>query len=404
MSNYSDFNSFMSMINNCKSENEIKNLFNSSKILLELKKIPKEIIDENNFFVNSFCRFGFLNVNSEIFKKFLTTSKETLLLSIGGVTAIGYRVIENDSNKTFKKALIGSGEPLVLENGSEVYYLSKENSGNLLFVCEFNDYSNNFLIKEVLLEEKVKVENELSSLNEYYFQYDKRYQKVYQEGAYLWEIDTPNEFLVKFLEEYSREEVGNKVIDLGCGEGRDSCYLASRGFDVLGVDVSVTAIEKAMEVARSKNVNPKFLIRDVFYLRNLPDIHYDLAINMGCLHMIDNKDQREMHIKRVFDILKPGGYFLVAHCRSNWGEGFFSMPHWESVGKIVPGEVMERRIRTADGKEKFVKLDIFPYYEANEENLVSEITKSGFFLEKAFNEKTYAFGNTAIVLFRKPKN
>src|SRR3990170_6301318 len=38
---------------------------------------------------------------------------------------------------------------------------------------------------------------------------------------------------------------GARVLDLGCGEGRDSVYFASRGYDVTGLDVSAAGLEKA---------------------------------------------------------------------------------------------------------------------------------------------------------------
>ncbi|MBI3030151.1 MAG: methyltransferase domain-containing protein, partial [Candidatus Rokubacteria bacterium] len=38
---------------------------------------------------------------------------------------------------------------------------------------------------------------------------------------------------------------GARVLDLGCGEGRDSVFFASRGFEVTGVEVSLAGLRKA---------------------------------------------------------------------------------------------------------------------------------------------------------------
>ena len=51
--------------------------------------------------------------------------------------------------------------------------------------------------------------------------YEDRYRKVYQAGAAFWEEPVPTEALVKFISE-SNLPKGLNVIDMGCGEGRDS--------------------------------------------------------------------------------------------------------------------------------------------------------------------------------------
>jgi len=67
-------------------------------------------------------------------------------------------------------------------------------------------------------------------------------------------------------------EPGSRVLDLGCGSGRDSRYLADHGFDVYGVDISEVAIEKAKRIANSHDIS-----FSVGTAENLPfqDGHFD---------------------------------------------------------------------------------------------------------------------------------
>ncbi len=53
------------------------------------------------------------------------------------------------------------------------------------------------------------------------------------------------------------------VVDLGCGEGRDSIYFARQGYRVLGVDISGVGVRKAELRASRLGVKARFLVRDI---------------------------------------------------------------------------------------------------------------------------------------------
>ena len=76
--------------------------------------------------------------------------------------------------------------------------------------------------------------------------WDKRY------GAPEYIFGTePNRFLAS---QQSLFRPGDRVLDVACGEGRNSVWLASLGCDVLGVDVSPLALEKAERLATERRV------------------------------------------------------------------------------------------------------------------------------------------------------
>jgi len=59
-----------------------------------------------------------------------------------------------------------------------------------------------------------------------------------------WNFESPPKELVKLVD--SGKVKPCKTIDLGCGTGNYAIYLASRGFDVIGIDISPTAIKIAL--------------------------------------------------------------------------------------------------------------------------------------------------------------
>lgn len=99
-----------------------------------------------------------------------------------------------------------------------------------------------------------------------------------------------------------------RAIDLGCGAGNYSIYLASRGFDVTGIDGSPSAIELANERARKKGVECNFIARDL--LDGLKDLgRFDFALEWQVMHHIP-PEARLDYVNRVSEILEPGGKYL----------------------------------------------------------------------------------------------
>jgi SAM-dependent methyltransferase/mannose-6-phosphate isomerase-like protein (cupin superfamily) len=255
------------------------------------------------------------------------------------------------------------------------------------------------LLGDLRLVEALDVPED-EAVSDYYYEYDECYRTVYAEGAELWETPEPNDALVAFVDEPG-SRLGPRVLDLGCGEGRDSVFLARRGFDVTGVDVSRAALDKARERAAAEGVDCTFLERDVILLDNVGTEPFDWAINMGCLHMLSEPDHRRRHLERVWEVLRPGGEFLVAHCRSEWLKGFFSVPHYDEIGPAVPGRVLRRRIRLPGGGIKWIELPTTHFKEATETELAEELRAAGFEPLRLLSEHNEAFGNTAVLVARK---
>ena len=88
--------------------------------------------------------------------------------------------------------------------------------------------------------------------------YDESFwNKRYDNGGYLYGTE-PNSFLAEHCSLLS-----GPVLSLSEGEGRNAVFLASRGLEVLGVDISMVALEKAKTLAKSCGVEIKTLVADL---------------------------------------------------------------------------------------------------------------------------------------------
>lgn len=141
-------------------------------------------------------------------------------------------------------------------------------------------------------------------------QWDQRYAQ----SEFLWTAE-PNRFLVQEVESLPP----GKALDLAAGEGRNAVWLATLGWDVLGVDFSKVALDKARRLADARGVQVRFDLADVRTYR--PKYRgYDLVIVMYL--QIPWEDLVPV-LRRAAGAVAPGGTFLlVAHDRDNIERGY----------------------------------------------------------------------------------
>lgn len=97
---------------------------------------------------------------------------------------------------------------------------------------------------------------------------------------------------------------GGRVLDLGCGEGRDSVFFAAQGFEVTGVDVSGAGIVKGRRLAESRGVRVRWLVGDMARVRY--DGPFDLVYSLGAIHYVPRR-LRSRLFKRLKSLTRPGG-------------------------------------------------------------------------------------------------
>lgn len=100
------------------------------------------------------------------------------------------------------------------------------------------------------------------------------------------------------------------ALDLGCGVGAKSIYLAKKGFEVVGVDISKTAIKIAKQNAKKAKVKVKFIVADATNLSFLKNEKFDFILDWANLHGIP-KNKREKYINGIVKHTKKGGILLL---------------------------------------------------------------------------------------------
>ena len=116
------------------------------------------------------------------------------------------------------------------------------------------------------------------------------YDKRYNTEGYYWGL-TPNRIcydIMKILPPVKPY----RVLDIGCGEGKDSVFFAKCGYSVTAFDISGQGIEKAKRLAEYNKVDVRFFKADLFDYR--PDTEYDIIFSSGVLHFISQTERKEL--------------------------------------------------------------------------------------------------------------
>ena len=113
--------------------------------------------------------------------------------------------------------------------------------------------------------------------------------------------EKPSPFLLNEIARIQRLAPGKRTLDIACGEGRNSCFLAQQGFQVTGLDISDVGLGKAAKRAAAEGLTIDFQRVDLDDYRFMEQ--FDLIINFNFL-------LRDL-IPQAVQALAAGGLLLV---------------------------------------------------------------------------------------------
>lgn len=128
----------------------------------------------------------------------------------------------------------------------------------------------------------------------YYEAYDDRYRQVHKENL-RWFAQSPSPVVMETIKEFGIQKT-DKLLEIGCGEGRDAAFLMNEGFDLMATDISSAAIAFCRK--KWPEYSEKFKVLDC--LKDELATRYDFLYAVAVLHML------------VRDIDRAGFYRFVA--------------------------------------------------------------------------------------------
>ncbi len=136
---------------------------------------------------------------------------------------------------------------------------------------------------------------------------------------------------------------GMRVLDAGCGAGRNLAYLLKAGYEVFGMDADAGAIGAVRRLAASlaPNLPQDNFRQETIEAATFPDSMADVVLSSAVLHFARDDDQFERMLQGSWRLLRPGGLFF---CR------LASVIGMESRMRSLGG----RRFSLPDGSERYL--------------------------------------------------
>lgn len=142
--------------------------------------------------------------------------------------------------------------------------------------------------------------------NEYYKAYDQRYKQVHEKNM-LWATTKNTKEVIDVIEKYKISK-RDKILDLGCGEGRDASFLLNEGYNVTAIDYSNEAINKCNELTNNK-YQENFKQLDIF--KDLLDDKFKFIYSIAVMHMFVLDIHRNKYLKFIYNHLEDSGLALI---------------------------------------------------------------------------------------------
>ena len=136
----------------------------------------------------------------------------------------------------------------------------------------------------------------------------KRYIDRYKAGDAPWDVGKPDFNLIEVVTQRPIQPC--KVLDVGCGTGDNSIWLARNRFEVVGADAAAIALEKAKEKATKANVKCDFIQTD-FLNSKIQGAPFGFVFDRGCFHSFNLENDRRNFAKNVAAHLEDAGLWLA---------------------------------------------------------------------------------------------
>lgn len=162
---------------------------------------------------------------------------------------------------------------------------------------------------------------------------------------------------------------GKKVVDIGCGAGRDAAVFVENDFDYTGIDAS----EGMLKVASDRVKDGKFIKMDFYNLKLLPESFDGFWAAASILHI--PKEKTKGVLNSLKDILKPGGVgFISIKEKTGMDEGmidqnryggisryfaFYTIEEFKKLLEDIGFEVLRTSVKVEDDEEETRWLNFF---------------------------------------------
>lgn len=228
-------------------------------------------------------------------------------------------------------------------------------------------------------------------MDKYYAAYEERYRKVHANGL-LWFIDEPTEELAEWVRGNSIG-IEDEILEVGCGEGRDSVYLAQMGYKVVALDISNSAVEICRTRSEELGLDIECIVDDIVNPTKKWMRKFKWIVSIGTYHMLVEDEDQNAYLQNINRLLESGGKFLLI----NKGNGI-------DTRKTDINEAYKETERTHMLSGKVMNLASTSFRQDKWEELVAKVESNGFEVQKQLNTRNINFDESMTLYLAKKVN
>lgn len=146
----------------------------------------------------------------------------------------------------------------------------------------------------------------------YYAAYEERYKAAHEQGV-SWASDKNSPIVLDIIKKYNIL-IDHNLLEVGCGEGRDSRAVLEKGYNLMAIDISKEAIEYCKKIMPV--FNERFRVLDC--LTDRLDKSFDFIYGIAIIHMLVLDEDRDGFYQFIRNHLNPNGLALI--CSMGDGE------------------------------------------------------------------------------------
>ncbi len=142
-------------------------------------------------------------------------------------------------------------------------------------------------------------------MKNYYEAYDERYRIIHEKG-HQWASDVPTPLVLKVIKDLGLGKDA-RILEIGCGEGRDAAQILKEGYNLNATDISGEA------VFWCKNKYPMYeaSFNRLDVINDEHDKKYDFIYSVAVLHMLTEDEDRDRFYGFIYEHLEENGRALI---------------------------------------------------------------------------------------------
>jgi SAM-dependent methyltransferase len=179
------------------------------------------------------------------------------------------------------------------------------------------------------------------------------YEELYEDfAAYNEESYTQNtKSEVDFIEGEIGHDYSQRILDVGCGNGRHTLELARRGYAIVGIDLSESMLAQGRQIAEAENLNVDLIQRDARKLKYHEEFDTVIMLCEGAFSLMEEDEMDRLILANTFRALRSNGKLILTAPNAA-----FMLTHQSdaSFDPITFREIFKLEKAVPDGRKKML--------------------------------------------------